>query len=187
LCEDVQGSLRKDSITAPAVLAMADEDAHPGTADVLIAQAADLAYAEPGGIQERDHGLLLEVRHGGDKSPGFLLGRDIRKEIIKPAHGKLCVVPGLMEDVKGKEAQLGDGTVDGAVREGALSLEPADEIPHLLPGDILRKLAEDVLEIAEIGTDISAVPYKGMASKAPEGDHLPVSFKISVHNGTSFM
>lgn len=152
---------------------MADEDAHPGTADVLIAQAADLAYAEPGGIRERDHGLLLDVRHGGDKSPGFLLGRDIRKEIIEPAHGELCVVPMPMEDVKGEEAQLGDDAVDGAVCQGTLPLEPADEIPHLLPGDILRKLAEDVLEIVKIGTDICGVAFQGMAGKAAQGDHLP--------------
>ncbi len=166
---------------------MADEDAHPGTADVLIAQAADLAYAQPGGIQERDHSLLLQVRHGGDKSPGFLLGRDIRKKTIKPAHGKLCVVPGLMEDVKGKEPQLGDDAVDGTVSQGTLPLEPADKIPHLLPGDILRKLVEEALQVVEIGTYISRVAFQGMAGKASEGDHLPVSFKISVHNGTSFV
>lgn len=124
---------------------MSDENAHPGAADVLIAQAADLTYAKSGGIQKREHSLLLQVRHGGDKSPGLLLGRDIRKEFIKPAHGELCIVPGLMEDVKGEEAQLGDGAVDGAVSQGTLLLEPVNEIPHLLPGDILGKLAEDVL------------------------------------------
>ena len=166
---------------------MADEDAHPGTADVLIAQAADLAYAKSSGIQECDHGLLLQVRHGGDESPGLLLGRDIRKKIIKPAHGKLCVVPGLMEDVKGKESQLGDDAVDGTVCQRTLPLEPADKIPHLLPGDILRKLVEEALQVVEIGTDISRVAFQGMAGKASEGDHLPVSFKISVHNGTSFV
>jgi len=133
---------------------MADEDAHPGTADVLIAQAADLAYAQSGRIQERDHGLLFQVRHGGDESPGLLLRRDIRKKIIKPAHGKLCVVPGLMEDVKGEEAQLGDDAVDSTVCQRTLPLEPADKILHLLPGDIFRKLVEEALQVVEIGTYI---------------------------------
>lgn len=166
---------------------MTDEDAHPGTADILVAQAAELAYAKACGIQESHHGLLLQVRNGGDESPGFLLGRDIRKEFIKPACRELCVVPGFVEDVKGEEAQLGDGAVDGTVRQGALFLEPADEIPHLLPGDILRKFVEDMLQVVKIGTDVSRVAFEGMAGKAPQGNHFPVSFKISVHNGTSFV
>ena len=119
--------------------------------------------------------------------PCLLLGGDIGEVLVKPAHGQLRVVPGLMEDIEGEEAHLGDGAVDRAVREGALPLEPADEVPHLLPGDVLRKLVEDVLQVVQVGTDIGGVRYKGMAGKAAQGDHLPIRFKISVHNGTSLV
>ena len=51
----------------------------------------------------------------------------------------------------------------------------------------MRTFAEDALKIVEISTDISTVPLQGMAGKAAQGDHLPVRFKIFVHNGTSFV
>ena len=85
---------------------MADEDAHLFPADILIAEAAHFPYAQAGGIHEGDHGFLFDAGHGGDELPDLLLGRDIGKVFIKPAHGKLGIVPGLMQDVDGKEAQL---------------------------------------------------------------------------------
>ena len=148
---------------------------------------ADLVYAKPCGIQERHHSFLFQVWDGRDESPGFLLGSDIRKEFIKPAGRELCVVPGFMEEVKDEKAQLGDGAVDDAVCQGTLFPEPVDEIPHLLPGDILRKLVENMLQVVKIGTDVSGVAFQGMAGKASQGNYFPVSFKISVHNGTSFV
>ena len=92
-----------------------------------------------------------------------------------------------MKDIKGKETQLGDDAVDGAVCQRTFLLKPLDKGPHLLPGNIFRTFAEDALKIVEISTDISTVPLQGMAGKAAQGDHLPVRFKISVHNGTSFV
>ena len=85
---------------------MADEDAHLFPADILIAEAAYLPYAQAGGIHEGGHGFLLDAGHGGDELPDLFLGRDIGKVFIKPAHGELGIVPGLMQDVDGKEAQL---------------------------------------------------------------------------------
>ena len=85
---------------------MADEDAHLLPADVLITEAAHLPYAQAGGVHEGGHGLLFDVGHGGDELPDLLLGRDIGKVFIEPAHGELGIVPGLMQDVDGKEAQL---------------------------------------------------------------------------------
>ena len=86
-----------------------------------------------------------------------------------------------------KDAAVGDGAVDDAVCQGTLFLEPVDEIPHLLPGDILRKLVENMLQVVKIGTDVSGVAFQGMAGKASQGNHFLVSFKISVHNGIFFV
>ena len=166
---------------------MADEDAYPAAGDVLIAQGANLAYAQARGIHEGHHGFLLEARHGGDEVPCLLLGGDIGEVFVEPAHRQLCVVPWLMEDIEGEEAQLGDGAIDRAVREGTLPLEPADEGAHLLPGHVLWELVEDVLQVVQIGTDVGRVAFEGMAGKAAQGDHLPIRFKIFVHNGTSLV
>ena len=43
------------------------------------------------------------------------------------------------------------------------------------------------MQIAKIGTDVGAVPFEGMVRKAAQGEHLPESGQIIVHNGTSFV
>lgn len=81
-------------------------DAHVFTLNVFIAETADFTDAQAGGIHEGDHGLLLEVRDGGDEMPCILLRGDKRKIGIEPAHRQLCRVPGQMKDIDGEEAQL---------------------------------------------------------------------------------
>lgn len=78
---------------------MGDMDSHAGTFNILILQMADFTDTQAGRIHECDHCLLLQIRNGGDESPDFLLGRDKRKIFIKSAHGKLGIVPGLMQDI----------------------------------------------------------------------------------------
>ncbi len=85
---------------------MPDEDAHLLAADILIAEAADLADAQAGRIHEGNHGFVFDVRHGGDELPDLFLGRDIGKVFIKPTHRKLGIVPWLMQDVDGEETKL---------------------------------------------------------------------------------
>lgn len=83
LREDVQGPSGEDGISAGAVLAMADKDAHFFTADILIAQRADLPNPQAGGIEKADHGFQFQVRHGIDEGGNLLSGRDIREETVK--------------------------------------------------------------------------------------------------------
>lgn len=80
-----------------------------------------------------------------------------------------------MEHIKGKKAQLGNTVVNGAVREGTFALEPADKLPEFLPGDILRLLMKNGLEIKQINPDVSGIRSNGVVSEATEGDHLPIN------------
>ncbi len=41
---------------------------------------------------------------------------------------------------------------------------------------------KNILQIAKISTDISAVAFLGMVSKATQGNHFPIRIKIFVHN-----
>lgn len=91
-----------------------------------------------------------------------------------------------MQDIQGEETQLRDGTVDRAVSKPPGILEPADIRAQIVPGDILRGLAKDVVEIVEVGTDIGAVIFEGMRSKTTQGDHLPERIQVIVHNKISF-
>lgn len=47
--------------------------------------------------------LMLKVGKRLDEIPDLLLGRDIRKIGIKPAHGKLCRIPWFMQNIHGKK------------------------------------------------------------------------------------
>lgn len=116
LGQDIKSVLRKDSKAVRAVLAMGDMDTHMGAADIVIAQMADFPNAQAGGIQKGCHGFLFEIGHGIDEGADLLPGRDIGEILIELAHGELGVIPWFMEDIKGKETQLGDGAIDGTVR-----------------------------------------------------------------------
>ena len=85
---------------------MADKDAHLFTPDIFITEPAYLADTQAGRIHESEHGFLFNVGHGGDEMPCFVLGRDIGKVFIKLTQRQLCIILGLMQDIKGKETQL---------------------------------------------------------------------------------
>ena len=171
--KDLQCQGRENGIPVRPGFGMADMDPHGGTADILIAQGADFADTKPGGIHEGEDRFMLEVGKGLDKIPGIFLGRDIRKVSIKPANRELGRVPGFMQNIEGKEPELGDTVVDGAVREGTFLLKPANIIPEFLPGDLFRLLVEDCLEVIQIRADVSRIRFYRVAGKAAEGDHLP--------------
>lgn len=52
-------------------------------------------------------------------------------------------------------------------------LKPSDVVPKLIPGNIFGRLMKDVVQVNKIGTDVGAVIFKGMVSKATEGNHFP--------------
>ena len=54
-----------------------------------------------------------------------------------------------MQNIYGKETELGNAMVYGTVREGAVFLEPADILPEFLPGDIFRLPAQNRLQIIQ--------------------------------------
>lgn len=64
-----------------------------------------------------------------------------------------------MQNIYGKETELGNAMVYGTVREGAVFLEPADILPEFLPGDIFRLPAQNRLQIIQIRTDVSGIRF----------------------------
>jgi hypothetical protein len=118
----------------------------------------------------------FQIRNRRKENLHFFPGRDKGKIGIKLPHRKLSGIPGFMENIYGKEAQLGDTGVYGAVRKRTILLKPADKIPEFGPGDILRLFEENVLQVIQIRADISRIRYYSVVSKATKGDHLPVNF-----------
>ena len=96
LCQDIQGIPGKDGIPVRTGFGMTDMYAHGRTADILIAERADLTNPEPGRIQERQDRLVLKIGKRLDKKPDLFLCRHKRKVRIKFPHGKLCGVPGFV-------------------------------------------------------------------------------------------
>ena len=78
---------------------------------------------------------------------------------IKFTHGKLSVIPWSVQDIYGKETELGDGSVDSTVRKAAFSLDPFDKIPEFLPGKIFGMFVKDMLKVVRIRADIGAVVF----------------------------
>ena len=83
--------------------------------DILIAQAADLPYAEAGSIQKTEHSFLLGIPDGFDEVIGGLLRRYVRKIGIKLSGRDLCGIPGLMKDIEREETDLRNSTVDRSI------------------------------------------------------------------------
>lgn len=131
--QDIKGVFGEDGKAGRAVFGGTDMYVHGRAADVLITQAADFTDPEPRGIHEGNNGLMFKIGKRINKKEHFLLRRDIGKVFIKPAHGKLGVIPGPVEDIEGKETQLGNGAVDGPVREVSGMLQPADEATQIIP------------------------------------------------------
>ena len=73
LCQDIQGIPGKDGIPVRTGFGMTDMYAHGRTADILIAERADLTNPEPGRIQERQDRLVLKIGKRLDKKPDLFL------------------------------------------------------------------------------------------------------------------
>jgi len=106
LCKKVQRGFGKDRIAVVPALGVCDVQAHISAVNIFVTQTAYLTDTKTGGIHESDHGLLFQVRHGGNKLPGLGSGRNIGKIFIKLTHGKLCIIPCFVKDIHGKETQL---------------------------------------------------------------------------------
>ena len=91
-------------------------DTHIFPADIRIFQMPHFTGSQTGGIHECNDCFEFQVADGRDKSPDFLFGWDIRKDAVKPAHGKLCCILGFVQDIERKEPELGDAGIDGSVR-----------------------------------------------------------------------
>lgn len=104
--EDFQRERGENGIAVRTCFGMADMDPHGRTADILVTECTDLANAKAGGIHEGENCFVFEIGKGLDKRPDFFLRGDIGKVGIKSAHRELGVIPGLMQDVHGKEAEL---------------------------------------------------------------------------------
>lgn len=117
LGKDIKSRLGENGITVRTVFAMSDVDAHVFPLDVFITEIADFTDTETGRIHESNHGLRLDICHGRNEGFRFFFCRYKRQIGIKFSHGKLCVIPWLMKNIKGKKTQLGNGNVDCTVRE----------------------------------------------------------------------
>lgn len=73
LSEQIKCGFREYGIAVLSVFGMADVDTHIFTFNIVVAQVADFTDAQAGRIHEGDHGLLLEIRDGGDEMPGIFL------------------------------------------------------------------------------------------------------------------
>ena len=89
LCEESQGGLREDGKAVLSCFGLPDVDAHVFPVYILITEMADFTDTQARGIQKSGHGLLLEVRHGRDKTPDIILRRDKGEIGIKLAEREL--------------------------------------------------------------------------------------------------
>ena len=96
---------------------MSDVDAHIFPLNVFITEIADFTNAKTGRIHESNHSFRFAICHGRDKDFGLFFCRDKWQIGIKFPHRKLCVIPGLMKNVKSKKTQLGNGNIDRTVRK----------------------------------------------------------------------
>ena len=145
--EEVKCCVGKDCIAVFPGFGMADMDTHIPAAYILITEMAEFTYTQPGRIHESGHGTLFQIRHGGDKLPGLLLGRDIGKIGVKLAHRELGWIPWFMKNIHGEKAQLGNAGVDGTVRKIPAVLDVTDKTAQFCPGNLLRGSVQDIREI----------------------------------------
>ena len=103
--------------------------------------------------------VFIQKANGRYKFNGFHVRGNKRQIGIKFTHRKLSVIPWSVQDIHGKETELGDGSVDCTVRKAAFSLEPFDKIPEFLPGNIFGIFVKDMLKVVQISADIGAVVF----------------------------
>ena len=136
----------------------------------------DFADPQPGRKHEAEERFKFQIGNRRKENLHFFPGRDKREIGIKFPHRELSRIPGLMENIHGKETELGNAVVYGAVRKRTFLLEPADKIPEFVPGNIFWQLVEDIRKIIQIRADVSRIRCYSVVSKATKGDHLPVNF-----------
>ena len=136
----------------------------------------DFANPQPGRKHEAEERFKFQIRNRRKENLHFFPGRDKGEIGIKLPHRKLSRIPGVMENIHGKETELGNAVVYGAVRKRTFLLKPADKIPEFSPGDILWLFEENILQVIQIRADISRIRCYSVVSKATKGDHLPVNF-----------
>lgn len=182
--KEIQGLLGKDGVAVGTAFGMGDMDPHIFAFDITVTEVTDFPYPESCRVHEGDHGFRLEVRESGDKNISFLLSWDKGQIRIELPHRELGGIPGFVQHIHGKEAELRNTGIDCAVRKRTFLLQPADIIPEIIPGDVLWLFQKNRLQILQIRTDVSGIRFYGMVSKTAERDHLPISFKI-VHDRAS--
>ena len=157
-------------------------DLHVGTADIFIAKAEDFTDTKTAAVHQNDHDLRFEVIDGIDERSNFIPGRNERDILIKLSERKLGRIPRLVKDIDGEEAKLRNDSVDGAIREVTIPLDPVDEIPLLLPCDLRWAFAEMFGYVVEICGHISCVGFDSVLRQTTKGDHVLIAFKI-IHKG----
>ncbi len=80
------------------------------------------------------------------------------------AERDLVSIPVLVQDIGPEKLKMGNDRVHGTVREMARSLEPFQEPPDNLPGDIVRGEIP-ILKIGKIRSDISQITADGIRGK----------------------
>lgn len=70
-----------------------------------------------GRIHEGNHSLGLHTGHGRDKVFGLFFCRNIWQIGIKLAHRELCVILGLMKNIKSEKVQLENSGINRTVRK----------------------------------------------------------------------
>ena len=118
-------------------------DGHLCPADIFVMQSPRLSRAKSGGIHQGDDRSELQIRDRRQEFKDHVTGRDKREIGIKLPEGKLGRIPVLMENVDMKEAELGDGGIDGTVRKISGIFQPFDKGTHLIPGNIFWFLMKD--------------------------------------------
>lgn len=73
-----------------------------------------------------------------------------------------------MQDINGKETELGDAVVDGTVGEMFFFLQPSDKITQIVPGDIFWLLIQNTGQIIQVSPDVGRIRCHGMVSKEEE-------------------
>ena len=155
---------------------MRDVDAHIFPLDVFITEIADFTNTKTGRIHESNHSLRFEISHGRDKGFGLFFCRDKWQIGIKLAHRELCVIPGLMKNIKSEKAQLGNSSIDRTVRKIPFPLKDLKKPSLVFVRDLCRRFVKCIFDIIEISRNVSLVRFHCMVSKTAKRNHFLVAF-----------
>lgn len=159
-----------------AVFTMSDVDAQIFPLNVFITEVTDFTNTKTGRIHESNHSFRFEISHGRDKCFGLFFCRDKGQIGIKPAHRELCVIPGLMKNVKSEKTQLGNGDIDRTVRKIPFLLKDLKKPPLIFVRDLRRRFVKGIPDIIELSRNISLVRFHCMVGKTTKRNHFFVGF-----------